>query len=559
MPVLSELPLKLNFEEAVEYHGLRCRGLVRPRTVDALKALIDDIQQNGHFKPEISYEIIPIKEVSKGFIQLSSQQKIAAPIAAPIASHHLKNASHLLVGVCTLGEQISKTISQLFHNSKRFNALLMEELTNHALFKLSSQIEKLADKEAAAMGLTASGPINPGDDGFELSSQQQILEFAGASAINVNISSTQMMLPQHSISVVHGLGKKMKKWTQSKNCESCSSKDRCRHRIAIIAMEEKKSVSTVCFKPENKSIKSNQGETLLDAAQKADVSIASTCGGRGICKSCVIQYKSDNAPEPSEQDQLFFSKSKLQKGWRRACQSTANSDCTIHVPKKTGAKASRLNVSSNDIWVHPELLLKKFTLNLSKPDLQHNQSDAERLIDGINLLESESCNKIDFHLLQGMPTFLREQNWSVQAVIREKEIIAIQEVDSPLLGLAIDLGTTNIALLLIDLTTGNTLSSMGVENPQKVFGADVIARISKAKGKPEILQQMQQLLVKTINESAAKLCLENKVDKSSIMELVVAGNTAMHHLFLGLSVDSLGVAPFTAVRSEEHTSELQSR
>ncbi len=301
------------------------------------------------------------------------------------------------------------------------------------------------------------------------------------------------------------------------------------------------------FSHEDKQIQVNKKENILDAANRANVKITSTCGGRGICKSCVIRYKSDNAPEPSEQDQFFFSKSKLAKGWRRACQSQATSNSTIAIPKRSRAKASRLFVSSEDIWVHPETGIIKMDITLQPPGLEDNRSDGQRLIEAVNQEEASLCETIDFHLLKSISSFLQQHKWMVQAIINKGEIIGLQPVDSPILGLAIDLGTTNLAVLLVDLTKGNTLASVGIENPLKKFGADIIARISQANGKPEILLEMHRLLIHTINEAATKLCKDNNVDLSSICDLVAAGNTAMHHLFLGLSVDNLGVVPFTAV------------
>ena len=234
MPVLSDLSLNLSFDEAVKYHGLRCRGLIRPKTLSVLKSLIDDIEQHHYFKPQIAYQVLTISEIKDGFIYLTNKQILAAPIAF----HYIKKASHLLLAVGTLGSQISCIISELFHNNKKFNAILVEELANYALFKVSMMIEKQADIDALNMSLTASGPLSPGDEGFKLSSQPVILKLAGASLIDVAISSTQMMAPQHSISVVYGIGQKMRKWSQSKNCETCKSRNHCQHRIALLAMEE---------------------------------------------------------------------------------------------------------------------------------------------------------------------------------------------------------------------------------------------------------------------------------------------------------------------------------
>ncbi len=229
IPVLLSLPLRLSFEEAIKYHGLRCRGLVHPRTVGVLRSLVDEIHQRGYFEPKVAYHIGAARDIGNGSVHADMGHVLAAPVVA----HHLRNSSYLLLAVCTLGARISQIISQFFQEEKRFQAIILEELTNYALFKLSGMVEQRADLEASEMGLTASGPVNPGDDGFDLSSQSIILDLANASEIDVSISPVQMMAPRHSLSVVHGLGANMRKWSRAQNCETCKAKDRCRHRHCL--------------------------------------------------------------------------------------------------------------------------------------------------------------------------------------------------------------------------------------------------------------------------------------------------------------------------------------
>lgn len=317
----------------------------------------------------------------------------------------------------------------------------------------------------------------------------------------------------------------------------------------VAAVNEQKGVC-LSFDPAGVSVELLPQETLLDAAHRAEIKIASACGGRGICKSCVVRYLNDNAPPPSEQDRYFFSEAKLAKGWRRACQTAPQTESRIQVPKRTAAQASRLFVAGDDIWVHPEPLVESVSITLQQPTLEDNVSDAQRIIDAVNQVKEGGCDSIDFGVLQSLSLVLRQENWSVQAIIRGTEIIAVLPRKNHMLGLAIDLGTTNIAILLVDLRTGSTLASRGVENPQGSFGADVIARISHAKGNPEALQKMQQDTAAAINETAAAMCEAHSLTTSSIVDITVAGNTAMHHVLLGLPVDHLGVAPFTAVTRE---------
>jgi uncharacterized 2Fe-2S/4Fe-4S cluster protein (DUF4445 family) len=139
--------------------------------------------------------------------------------------------------------------------------------------------------------------------------------------------------------------------------------------------------------------------------------------------------------------------------------------------------------------------------------------------------------------------------------MRKGLIIAILPPSSPLLGLAIDVGTTKLAAYLCDLTTGSILAKAGVMNPQTAFGEDVISRISYADNVSNGRKTLQSRLVATLNQLISDLCLQARNNQApatpeQIVEVVVVGNTAMHHLFVGLPVHQLGVAPYVPAVSE---------
>ena len=111
--------------------------------------------------------------------------------------------------------------------------------------------------------------------------------------------------------------------------------------------------------------------------------------------------------------------------------------------------------------------------------------------------------------------------------------------------MAVDLGTTKIAAYLIDLGTGRTLSAKGIMNPQIAYGEDVIARMVYAQRSGEEAQTLQKMVVDALNGLFESLCLDAGARQpEEIDEVVIAGNTAMHHLLLGLSVSQLARAPY---------------
>ena len=313
------------------------------------------------------------------------------------------------------------------------------------------------------------------------------------------------------------------------------------------AHESSQTGHRVTFAPGEQLIWSLPGETLLDTARRAGVRIASVCGGRGLCKSCVVQVREGPVRPPSPQDLEFFSSEELANNWRRACQTLACGDCRVEVSARAGAVPLRSEVESEDVWVRPDPAVRLYPVTVAAPTLEHPVADDHRLMDALNEKWPGTCSRIDLDVLRKMPAMLREHGGQAVAVVRFGEVIGLLPPGKgPLPGLAIDIGTTNIGVLLVDLRNGRTLASRATENPQARFGGDVITRIGKARSSREIQKQLHDLVVAGINEAASELCQSQSLDPEQIADVVVAGNTVMHHLFLQLPVEYLGAVPFVA-------------
>ena len=112
------------------------------------------------------------------------------------------------------------------------------------------------------------------------------------------------------------------------------------------------------------------------------------------------------------------------------------------------------------------------------------------------------------------------------------------------IGLAVDIGTTKIAVFLVELDGGRTLARRGVMNPQIAYGEDVISRIAYADRHFDGGRVLRRKLMDTLNRTVAELCGQIGVAPERVVEAVVVGNTVMHHLFAGLPVHALGTAPY---------------
>jgi uncharacterized 2Fe-2S/4Fe-4S cluster protein (DUF4445 family) len=129
-------------------------------------------------------------------------------------------------------------------------------------------------------------------------------------------------------------------------------------------------------------------------------------------------------------------------------------------------------------------------------------------------------------------------------------LVGFARPGAPLLGLAVDLGTTNAAAFLVDLKTGARLASLGIENPQVAWGADLISRINHAIRGPDASEALRLAVVNAINALAHDLARAVDAEPGDIADVVVCGNTAMQHLLAGWPVAQLGRAPFVAASAD---------
>jgi uncharacterized 2Fe-2S/4Fe-4S cluster protein (DUF4445 family) len=160
------------------------------------------------------------------------------------------------------------------------------------------------------------------------------------------------------------------------------------------------------------------------------------------------------------------------------------------------------------------------------------------------------CTRVDVDVLRVLSPRLRSWDWRCQVSVRGDEVVAIGPEPGRQLGLAVDLGTTKIAGYLVDLDSGQTLAAKGVMNPQISYGEDIISRITGAVNSPEQKLQLQMAVVEALNELISDLSAEASIEEEQIVEAVIVGNTAMHHLFLGLPVSQLAVSPFVPAVSD---------
>ena len=307
---------------------------------------------------------------------------------------------------------------------------------------------------------------------------------------------------------------------------------------------------TIEFQPVGRRGQCRNTDSLLDCAHQLGIGISAICGGKGNCYSCKIRVLSGTVSEPTSGELEVFSSQELTDGWRLACQTYPTSDCKLEVPLESMTTPQRTQVEGTEVKIPVEPATRAYQVELAAPSLSSLQADADRLLETLNQQHQLQCSKVDINVLHTLTTQLRSWNWQCQAVVRHDEVVAAGPWSSRQLGLAIDLGTTKIAGYLVDLTDGQTLATEGIMNPQIGLGEDIITRIAAAMESPHKGAQLQNLVVEVFNELAANMCASIESNTEEIVEAVVVGNTAMHHLLLGLPVKQLAVSPFVPAVSQ---------
>ncbi|MGD9117943.1 MAG: ASKHA domain-containing protein [Dehalococcoidia bacterium] len=298
------------------------------------------------------------------------------------------------------------------------------------------------------------------------------------------------------------------------------------------------------FEPLGLSGRCRADESLLACAQSTGIGIISLCGGRGSCQSCKVQLLEGTFSKPTDSELKAYSRQEIKEGWRLACQTYPTSDGKVGIPPTSLTTTQRVQTEGQEVGIKPEPVVAPYPVKLKTPTLEDALADADRLLKALNRQHKLHCDNVDIGALSQLSPQLRSWGWQCRASVRENELIAFGPWPSRQLGLAVDLGTSKISGYLVDLDSGQTLAAMGVSNPQISYGEDIISRIAYAMPSATKATQLQRLVVRALNKLAADLCKEVKAKASDIVDAVLVGNTAMHHLLAGLPVKQLALAPF---------------
>jgi uncharacterized 2Fe-2S/4Fe-4S cluster protein (DUF4445 family) len=301
---------------------------------------------------------------------------------------------------------------------------------------------------------------------------------------------------------------------------------------------------SITLQPGGTQFTCSDDQDLLSALHQAGIEVESICGGLGSCGKCRIRIVEGKATDPTLEEEDHLSEDQLDSGERLACQTYAAGDLTIEIPASSVTSQQRLQL---DCELEVEELMpavRMYDLEVEIPATPGDPgSDLARVIAAMRAAEPQMrTDSADLAALRELPDLLRKEGGAVRAVTHRGELLGLLPRERSPLGVAVDLGSTKVALFLYDLSDGCLLTSRGFLNPQVSYGEDIVTRIQYAVEKDSSL--LGGLVASGINDVLAVMCEETGRLREDIFEMVLVGNTVMHHLFLGLPVAQLGKSPY---------------
>jgi uncharacterized 2Fe-2S/4Fe-4S cluster protein (DUF4445 family) len=319
----------------------------------------------------------------------------------------------------------------------------------------------------------------------------------------------------------------------------------------------------VLFMPSGKRGRFPVGTPVLEAARKLGVYVESVCGGRATCGRCQVEVQEGNFAKHkivSSNDHITARGSKeerydrvrgLPEGRRLSCSAEILGDLVIDVPQDTVVNAQVVRKAATDRVIERNAAVQLCYVEIEEPDMHKPLGDLDRLKVMIEKDWGFKNLLIAPHLIPQVQGILRKGNWGVTAAIhRDMDssrpfIVALYPgLKNEAYGIACDIGSTTIAMHLVSLLSGRILGSSGTSNPQIRFGEDLMSRVSYVMMNPDGREAMTVAVRDAINGLIGKVCDENEVDRTDILDMVFVANPIMHHLFLGIDPTELGMAPF---------------
>ena len=306
------------------------------------------------------------------------------------------------------------------------------------------------------------------------------------------------------------------------------------------------------------------GESLLEVARKTNVAIDAPCGGNGACGKCKVKLMGGTLDSKKTS---HISDEEYAAGWRLACISKIIDDVEVLVPDIASAYKSRMKMadlsSAEEVKIFEELKeqiaevgielknnLEVIDVTMSAPTLDDTMPDNERFSWAVEEVTGMDKIRVPYSVIKKMAHVFRASDFHVKAVIRktDKDVFVYDVLPASkepvVAGIAIDIGTTSVSAIIIDMLNGAVLAKGSAGNGQIRYGADVINRIIES-GKPGGREKLQDAIIKeTLNPLILNMCASAKIKPAQVYRLAIGANTTMNHLLMGVDADPVRMEPY---------------
>ncbi|MFO7612380.1 MAG: ASKHA domain-containing protein [Clostridia bacterium] len=300
------------------------------------------------------------------------------------------------------------------------------------------------------------------------------------------------------------------------------------------------------FENNEYNISATGKETVLELIQKSDAEIIAPCGGMRKCGKCLVRVE-NTMQEMSREEEKLLGVRNLEAGYRLACFMQPEDGMTVDIPLQSARNKilTSSNLEMDSFW--PAVGIKRI-----KTEIPH----LDRQVSDIGNILKNSGMKIDKNNLP----LLKELTEAISSSMNSPTLISYYDTikgieykeNGSFYGIAVDIGTTTVAVYLYNLENGEFTGVVSELNDQKQYGADVISRINYASTEKNGLETLNRLIIRQLNELTGKLCSGNGIRKEDIYMATIVGNTTMMHLLMGLDPVNIGKLPFIPVSTEMH-------
>ncbi len=315
----------------------------------------------------------------------------------------------------------------------------------------------------------------------------------------------------------------------------------------------------VVFQPSGRQGQVPAGTNLLDAARLLGVEIEAICSGRQTCGKCQITVEEGSFPKhgitsaadhlsaPDGRETHYWDKHQPPPGRRLACACEIQGDLMVFVPEESQARKQVVRKAATERAIVVDPAIRLYYVEIEPPTLEHQLGDWDRIAAELDARFGLHDVRLDPVLFGDLQPLVRKGDWKVTVTVwQDREAVRVQPgYCEEAYGLAVDIGTTTVAMHLCDLRTGEVLATASQMNPQVAYGEDLMSRVSYCDLNGAVgLATLHDSIIRALNELAEEAAGEAGITPDAITDIVLVGNSVMHHILLNIPPRELGQSPF---------------